>query len=113
MLLTLATAAATYGAVRLFSRFAIVYGRRRIVMMVLCGFLFGWLVRSLPLLTGHMFDGESTTFSGGFHVIGFIIPGLIALWMDRQGWVETWAPLLTSSVVVRLALILIGVEMLP
>jgi poly-gamma-glutamate biosynthesis protein PgsC/CapC len=111
-LLTLTTAAATYGAVRLFSRFAIVYGRRRIVMMVLCGFLLGCLVRSLPRLTGQMLDGEATTLLSGFHVIGFIIPGLIAIWMDRQGWVETWAPLLTSSVVVRLALILIGMETL-
>ena len=45
-------------------------------------------------------------------VIGFIIPGLIALWIDRQGLVETLAPLMTSAVVVRLALVLLGMEIL-
>ena len=44
-------------------------------------------------------------------VIGFIIPGLIALWFDRQGVAETMGSLATSAVVVRLVLILIGTEM--
>jgi poly-gamma-glutamate biosynthesis protein PgsC/CapC len=128
VLLTLLTAALTFGAVRLLSRFAIVYGRRRVVMMVLFGFLFGWLVRIIPLGIGSWMVGEwgsaaanapgpmEAAFAaqtwGVFCVVGYIIPGLIALWMDRQGWVETWAPLLTSSVVVRLVLILIGMEAL-
>jgi hypothetical protein len=46
-------------------------------------------------------------------VIGFIIPGLIALWLERQGIVETLGALLTASVVVRLILILfIGSELM-
>lgn len=129
VLLTLLTAALTFGAVRLLARFAIIYGRRRVVMMVLFGFLFGWLLRSIPVWLGGWIGGEWVFASapgswstggpmtgspswGVFCVIGYIIPGLIALWMDRQGWVETWAPLLTSSVVVRLVLILIGMEAL-
>jgi hypothetical protein len=40
-------------------------------------------------------------------VIGYIIPGLIAIWMDRQGVIETAATLVTSSIIVRLFLILI------
>jgi poly-gamma-glutamate biosynthesis protein PgsC/CapC len=129
VLLTLLTAALTFGAVRLLARFAIIYGRRRIVMMILFGFLFGWLLRSLPVWIGAWTGGEwvsavaagkwstngamaGSTTLGVFCVVGYIIPGLIALWMDRQGWVETWAPLLTSSVVVRLVLILIGMEAL-
>jgi hypothetical protein len=44
-------------------------------------------------------------------VIGFIIPGLIAIWMERQGIWQTLASLLTVSVIVRLILILtIGME---
>ena len=47
-----------------------------------------------------------------FEVIGYVIPGLIAIWMDRQGVIETLAALITSSVVVRLVLMLVfGVEM--
>jgi hypothetical protein len=39
-------------------------------------------------------------------VIGYIVPGLIAIWLDRQGVVPTMAALVTSAVVVRLVLIL-------
>ncbi|MBI4224246.1 MAG: poly-gamma-glutamate biosynthesis protein PgsC, partial [Deltaproteobacteria bacterium] len=39
--------------------------------------------------------------------IGFIIPGLIAIWLDRQGVVETLAALAIVSVMVRLILMLI------
>ena len=44
-------------------------------------------------------------------VIGFIIPGLIAIWLDRQGIVETLAALVTASVVVRLILVVVGAEL--
>jgi gamma-polyglutamate biosynthesis protein CapC len=43
-------------------------------------------------------------------VVGFIIPGLIALWMDRTGPVLTLSPLIVASVVVRLVLIAFGLE---
>ena len=109
---TILIALATFAAVRLLSRYAIIYGRRRIVMMVLTGFLFGSLLRAVPLLATGMSPADSSASMDCFCVIGYIIPGLIALWMDRQGWVETLAPLVTSSVVVRLVLIMIGMEML-
>lgn len=108
---TILIALATFATVRLLSRYAIIYGRRRIVMMVLTGFLFGSLLRSVPLFADLTGAGGSAVLDC-FCVIGYIIPGLIALWMDRQGWMETLAPLVTSSVVVRLVLIMIGMEML-
>ncbi len=111
VVVTILIALATFAAVRLLSRYAIIYGRRRIVMMVLIGFLIGTVVRTIPLLAPAT-EPSSTTAMDCFCVIGYIIPGLIALWMDRQGWVETLAPLVTSSVVVRLVLIMIGMEML-
>ena len=109
--LTAAAALITFALVRLISSYAIVYGRRRIVLMILTGFLVGTSIRVLPLL----FDGGATWGSsslGHFAVIGFIIPGLIALWIDRQGLVETLGTLTTSSVVVRLVLILLPLELL-
>ena len=112
ILLTLATAFATWGAVRLLSRYAIVYGRRRIVMMILFGFLMGSLVRAIPYVAACL-GGEAASESWGcLCVIGYIIPGLIALWMDRQGSIETLALLMTSSVIVRLVLIVVGVEVM-
>ena len=38
-------------------------------------------------------------------VIGYIIPGLIALWFNRQGILPTLSALLITSVLVRLVLI--------
>ena len=110
---TLAAAAVTYAAVRALSRFAIIYGRRRIVMMVLFGFLVGSLLRCALVPAAHQLVVASPENLNGCCVVGFIIPGLIALWMDRQGCIQTLAPLLTSSVMVRLVLVLIGMEVLP
>ncbi len=78
--------------------------------MVLFGFLIGSLFRAIPLLAGGAAGSVALVPTDCFCVIGYIIPGLIALWMDRQGWVETVSPLLTSSVAVRLILVLVGVE---
>jgi len=46
------------------------------------------------------------------NVIGYIIPGLIAIWFDRQGVLKTLAGLIVSSVLVRLTLVLIMPEVL-
>jgi poly-gamma-glutamate biosynthesis protein PgsC/CapC len=109
VLATLVTAVATFLVVRAIGQVAIVYGRRRIVLMVLVGFVLGSLWRAIP---GYTSIGivDPATVPDYFRVIGYIIPGLIALWMDRQGWLETVSPLLTSSVVVRLVLLIVGVE---
>ena len=57
-------------------------------------------------------SGYSATPDGdAVQVIGYIIPGLIAIWLDRQGVIETLAAMITASVVVRLILILVvGME---
>ena len=110
ILVTLLVALATFAVVHALSHVTILYGRRRIVMMILVGFLLGALVRMAPWWSG--LDRASHSVTACFAVIGFILPGLIALWIDRQGLVETVAPLVTSSVVVRLALILVGMEVM-
>jgi poly-gamma-glutamate biosynthesis protein PgsC/CapC len=100
--LTLAAGLATFGIVRALSSVLIIFGKRRTVLMILVGYLLGALVRSL--LTGQVLP------PGIGHVdhtvIGYIIPGLIAIWLDRQGVVETFSALLTAAVVVRLLLVL-------
>jgi poly-gamma-glutamate biosynthesis protein PgsC/CapC len=110
ILITLLVALATFAIVRSLSQVTILYGRRRIVMMILVGFLLGALTRTIPLWLG--FTVSSHTLPTCFAVIGFILPGLIALWIDRQGLIETFAPLVTSSIVVRLVLILVGMEVM-
>ncbi len=106
VVMTLGAGLATYLIVHLLSSLIIVYGRRRTVLMILIGYLLGALVR---LAAG----GPQGFLQGAdLAVIGFIIPGLIAIWIDRQGIVETFASLLTAAVVVRLVLILfVGSEL--
>lgn len=107
--LTLLAALVTFGVVRLVSTYAIVYGRRRIVLAILIGFLIGTMIRAIPSLAEGTLFGAAAVLSH-IAVIGFIIPGLIALWIDRQGVVETMGTLATASVIVRLVLILIPLQ---
>jgi poly-gamma-glutamate biosynthesis protein PgsC/CapC len=108
VVLTLAAGVATFLVVHLLSSMMIVYGRRRTVLMILVGYLIGALVRMVVVPIVPYGIGHETSYA----IIGFIIPGLIAIWIDRQGIVETIGALLTASVVVRLILILfVGAEL--
>ncbi len=90
----------TYFIVNSLGAFMIVYGKRRTVLTILVGFLLGCLVRLLePIPLGPQ--------AVELNIVGYIIPGLIAIWMDRQGILETVASLVTSSTIVRLVLIII------
>jgi poly-gamma-glutamate biosynthesis protein PgsC/CapC len=106
VVLTIGAGFVTYAIVHTLSSFVIVYGRRRTVLMILVGYLVGMAFRwGAGWMGAHNVE---------LQVIGFIIPGLIAIWLERQGVVETLGALLTASVVVRLILILfIGEELLP
>jgi poly-gamma-glutamate biosynthesis protein PgsC/CapC len=98
--LTLLASAITFGIVRVISAFLIVYGKRRTSLMILFGYLMGILVTWLSP-SGPGADGEA------MRVVGYIIPGLVAIWLDRQGVVETLSAATTAAIVVRLLLILI------
>jgi poly-gamma-glutamate biosynthesis protein PgsC/CapC len=110
ILLTLATALVTYVTVHLMSTFVIVYGKRRTVLMILVGYLARILMDMVPYSAARVIDVRGAE---EYAVIGYIIPGLIAIWIDRQGLVETLSALMSASVVVRLILILVyGAELL-
>jgi poly-gamma-glutamate biosynthesis protein PgsC/CapC len=100
---TMVVAFATYGLVRVIGSFVIIHGRRRSVMMILVGYILGMLV--------NQFSGTWLPATPDVAVIGFIIPGIIAMWMDRQGVPQTLNALFVVSVAVRLVLILAGVEL--
>lgn len=105
VLITVSAALLTFGAVRALSSLLILYGRRRTALTLLVGYLVGSLLHSAA--------ADYLTPAGTeLRLVGFVIPGLIALWIERQGVVETFAALLTASTVVRLILILVGVELL-
>lgn len=106
---TLAASVATFFVVRGISKFSIVYGRRKIVLMILFGFLIGSLTRAVPACAAVHCDMMPMP-AWSVSAIGFVIPGLIALWIERQGIFETLSILLTTTVVVRCVLILFGME---
>ncbi|MCA9770822.1 MAG: poly-gamma-glutamate biosynthesis protein PgsC, partial [Myxococcales bacterium] len=75
ILVTFLVAYLTYFIVTVLATVTIVYGRRRTVLMILVAFLLGTLVRigfdQSPLIAPFEID-----------VIGYIVPGLIAIWLD-------------------------------
>ena len=97
---TLIVAIVVFLVIRLASRFMFLYGRRRLVVAILLGFLFGYLSRQLILYEVFALDVRMMA-------VGFIIPGLIANWMDRQGVVKTIAAVVIAASFVRLLLMLI------
>lgn len=102
--LTLGAAVITFAVVRTLSSSTIIFGRRRTVLMILIGYMAGALMAQLP---GALSAGAGSVQTLDYATIGYIIPGLIAIWIDRQGLLETVSSLLTASVVVRLVLILV------
>ena len=98
---TLAVALATYAVVKFMSRYMLIYGRRRTVIFILTGFTLGWLSHAYAIPAG---EAPPVAIAS----IGFIIPGLIADWMERQGLVQTVSSLMIASVFVRLILIAAG-----
>ena len=83
------------------SKYLLIYGRRRVILSLLIAFLIGLIFRK----------GIESSFieTSSFNVdyIGFIIPGLIASWMDKQGVSRTISVVLIQSSLVHFILMLI------
>ena len=84
--------------IKLLSRVMFLYGKRRIVLALILGFFFGYLSRIIYI------DVENIN---SVAVIGNIIPGLIANWMDRQGVVRTISVVLLTAVIVKLLVMIV------
>jgi poly-gamma-glutamate biosynthesis protein PgsC/CapC len=98
--LCLFSAMATLLAVKALSTVTILYGRRRFTVAILAGFAIQWSLGSLVMDLGPTV--------GRLDVVGFIIPGLIAHEMDRQGPGRTLLALLALSGLTRLTLWVLG-----
>jgi hypothetical protein len=85
----------------------LLFGRRQLVLGVLLGYLIGFVTKVMPPI--HL--GQASL---DISTIGFVIPGLIAYWMGRQGVVQTISTLLVAGVLARLIITVIsGGEMIP
>jgi gamma-polyglutamate biosynthesis protein CapC len=93
---TIGVAIATLLLMKLISQFAILYGMRRFVLFLIAGFALGTAYAAL-IAQGPREPTEA---------IGFVVPGLIALWMEKQGALITLGSMLTVAVVARFAILL-------
>lgn len=114
--LTLLAAWLTYLGVRTLSTFMVIYGRRKTALMILGGYLTGSLV-DLGFGGVMTFSSNDSSSANDFSylelsVIGYIIPGLIAIWFDRQGVGKTLAGLIVATVLTRLLLIVLMPDVL-
>ncbi len=100
ILATLSISLIVFIIVKFLGKFMFIYGRRRMVITVLLGFIIGWMARHYGI-----FANLSSDYS--VNVIGFIIPGLIANAMEKQGIVKTLSIMVVAAVIVRFLLILI------
>ena len=77
---------------RVLSRFFILFGRRRFVMILLLGALWGQL---WFFIIPHVFEGAAE-----LRMIGWVIPGLLANNLEKQRFFATLASLFTVSVLI-------------
>lgn len=80
----------------------LIYGKRRLVLSLLLGFFLGYASKLYLVYPDSNLN---------LAVIGNIIPGLIASWMDRQGVVRTLSVILITATIVQLFLMTIGMEL--
>ena len=98
---TIAVSFATLLLIKLISTFTLLYGKRRMVLSILIGFILGWASRNVIFANVTIYDLRMQS-------IGYIIPGLIANWMERQGVLRTLFTMVVAAVLVRLILIIIS-----
>ena len=80
------------------SKYILIYGRRRVILSLLIAFLLGLIVRT------------NVNMPGSLDYIGFIIPGLVASWYDKQGVVRTTSVVLIQSSLVHFILMLVYMQ---
>ncbi len=104
---TVLASLATYVTLRFLSNFLILYGRRCLALSVILGFVFG-------VLTRYLLAEMPVPELAQLVAVGYIVPGLLAYWMERQGVLVTLCVLLMAAVPVRLGLVILhGGRLLP
>lgn len=96
---TLVLSMAIYAVMRLLYRFVIIYGKRRFMATMLLSILGTWAFERL-FFSSHLLAQDIRT-------IGYIIPGLIANDMLKQGVVKTIVAALLCAAAVHFILMLV------
>ena len=93
-----------FATLKVISKFVIVYGKRRFMLCICLGFIFGVSMDQYMYL---FFSFGKDSFIFDRMVIGNIIPGLIANWFERQGVVRTISSILITASIVKLIVVII------
>ena len=99
IVITFLIAIIVFMIIKILSNFMLIYGKRRLVLSLLLGFILGYLSKIY-------FEDFNNNYD--LSVIGNIIPGLIASWIDRQGIFRTLSVILITSSIVAMILIIIS-----
>ena len=83
----------TFLIIKILSNYIMIFGRRRVIFSFFLAFLIGLVFIDYLYM----------------EYIGFIIPGLIASWMDKQGIIRTISVVIIESSIVHFLLMLIYV----
>ncbi len=96
---TILTALVTYLILMVISKFTFLFGRRQMVVALLIGTL-------LSIVSHHFLFVNTEVSTLEFSAVGWVIPGLIAHWAAKQGFVKTISMLAITSVLVRFIVII-------
>ena len=91
---TVALSLLTWGAVRRLSEHVILFGRRRFAVFIIVSFLLRWAFG--------LVSAESELPVSAALVIGYLVPGILAHEIDRQGVVKTLSSMLMVAVALKL-----------
>lgn len=94
---TIALSLLTWGAVRMLSEVLILFGRRRFAVFIIVSFL-------LRYLSG-LVTAEAHLPVNAALVIGYLVPGILAHEIDRQGAVKTLSSMLVVAVALKLVVL--------
>ncbi|WP_296969409.1 MULTISPECIES: poly-gamma-glutamate biosynthesis protein PgsC [Tepidanaerobacter] len=94
----------TLGLVNVLSEYTILYGKRKFAVMVIVSFVLKALFKGIIDYLSIPFDIVS---------IGYIVPGLLAKEMDRQGVIRTIASMIIAACMVKLGVVIMKKGILP
>jgi len=92
--ITITLSLTTWGVVRLLSEVIILFGRRRFAVFVIVSFLLRYLLGQV--------SAEANLPVSTALVIGYLVPGILAHEIDRQGAVKTLSSMLLVAVALKL-----------
>ena len=84
----------TWGAVRLLAEHVILFGKRRFAVFIIVSFLLRWAFG--------LVSAEAELPISAALVIGYLVPGILAHEIDRQGLVKTLASMLLMAFALKL-----------